>query len=149
MKLREKKPNVSESTAVGAITGKIHRNDKRYMTELIDFRRYTSTFVVFKDEEHTGADYMMTQKLAERLLTLASLVQAKWKGAVKLRITEAWDENNEHNPVSTHYEGRAADITTSDRDSGKLGVLADLAVEAGFGWVFYENNAHVHVSVKR
>lgn len=72
--------------------------------------------IVFKNEEGTGADNYMTQKLASKLDALAILGRVEWP-TLKLRVTEAWDETNQHSATSTHYEGGAA---VSDKDSGKI-----------------------------
>jgi hedgehog signaling domain-containing protein len=142
--LHQKVPNISENQAVGPIIKKITRTSPEFASLI----RNTNTDIIFKNEERTGADMMMTKRLAGKLDVLARLVKDEFPG-MKLRITEAWDENMEHNPTSTHYEGRAADLTTDPIDSTKLARLAGLAVQAGFDWVFFENDKHVHVSVKR
>lgn len=136
-------PDAGEAEVSGAIVSKIVRGSPRYASLI----RATDRRLVFKDEEKTAADRMMTPRLYSRLRRLAALVERQWPG-VSLRITEAWDEHQEHEPMSLHYEGRAADLTTSDLDSRKLGRLARLAVMAGFDWVYFEDRSHVHASVR-
>jgi len=137
-------PNVSEQAAIGEVRARISRVSPGFR----QLTRSQSPDIVFKDEEETGADRVMTRRLEARLQRLARLVDAEWSG-VQLRVTEAWDEEGEHGRESAHYEARAADLTTSDLDPAKLGRLAYLAVQAGFDWVYFENRAHVHVSVRR
>lgn len=140
----DKVPNTSETQASGAIAKKVKRTDP----EFEDFVNNSNNKIIFKDEEGTGADRMMTQSLSDKLTTLADAVSNEWSN-VKLRVTEAWDEDDEHAGNSLHYEGRAADLTTSPIDPAKLGRLGRLAVKAGFDWVWFENSAHIHVSVRK
>lgn len=149
LKQGQRVPNKSEIEVVGKILNRITRNS-------IDFNLLVycdAKDIIFKNEENDAkgkeADRLMSPRLREKLLILSILVKKEYTDSVKLRVTESWDENGEHNPNSAHYEGRAADLTTSDKDSSKLGRLAQLAVEAGFDWVFYENDAHIHVSVRK
>ncbi|MGB8506919.1 MAG: hypothetical protein WCD76_00805 [Pyrinomonadaceae bacterium] len=143
-KLKQKVPNASEAKSVGPFKAAIKR-DSAAFKKLV---RNDNPDVVFKSEEsHKEDDHMMTPRLSEKVDALARLVRAEFPG-IRLRITEAWDDSTVHASTSRHLEGRAVDLTTSDRDGRKLGRLAGLAVEAGFDWVFFENPLHVHASVK-
>lgn len=134
-------PDTAEREAVGPIEQRIRRGAPGFGR----LAEAQGSLAVFKDEEGTGADRLMTPELRDRLGRLAHLVAREWPG-VRIRVTEAWDEDGEHGMNSVHYEGRAADVTTSDRDVRKLARLAGLAVRAGFGWVSNERT-HVHASV--
>lgn len=140
----ERMPNEVEARVVGAADEPIMRGSGSFKTLI----HCEDCPFVFKDEERNKSDRMMTPRLRRNLVQLSKLVSQTWP-KLELRVTEAWDDRREHGAGSLHYEGRAADITTSDQDPAKLGTLAALAVRAGFDWVFYENASHVHVSVKR
>jgi hypothetical protein len=144
LSLGQKVPPQSERATVGGITRRIRRGTDEFKTLV----SVPGADIVFKDEEGTGADRLMSPRLRDGLVKLGKLVAAEFPGK-KLRVTEAWDETGEHTEGSLHYEGRAADITVSDLDRGKLGRLGRLAVDAGLDWVFFEDRTHVHVSVRK
>ncbi|HMJ16171.1 MAG TPA: hypothetical protein VK524_32375 [Polyangiaceae bacterium] len=140
----ERSPDKSEAGAAGAPGPPLSRRSADWDSLVL----CRNSRIVFKDEEKTQADRRMTPRLRQRLQRLAELVQRRWPD-VQLRVTEAWDEQREHGRISLHYEGRAADVTTSDMDPNKLGALAQLCVQAGMDWVFFEDRTHVHVSVRK
>ncbi|MEO9648766.1 MAG: hypothetical protein ABJE99_11280 [Roseobacter sp.] len=141
--LHQKVPNASEVASSGALVKRIKRTDPEF-AQLVSNQ---NAQIIFKDEEGTGADRVMSARLMEKLDKLATTVTAEWSG-VKLRVTEAWDEDGEHASTSLHYEGRAADLTVYPLDGDKLGRLGRLAVDVGFDWVYFEDSSHIHVSVR-
>jgi hypothetical protein len=136
-------PGRPEVEVVGGADKPIRRRSKDY-ARLVECDHAA---IVFKDEERNGADRRMSRRTHERLHALAKLVDREWPGT-RPRVTEAWDENIEHGEKSVHYEGRALDLTTSDMAPAKLGRLSALAREAGFDWVYFEDETHIHVSVR-
>jgi Hedgehog amino-terminal signalling domain len=135
-------PRESEAEVVGALERRVTRGSVSF-SRLV---KHDSRNIVFKDEERTGADRLMHPAVRMRLNELSRLVKREWP-SLELRVTEAWDEDQEHGALSVHYEGRAVDVTTSDTKPERLGRLAGLAVEAGFDWV-YREKTHVHASVR-
>lgn len=144
LQLGERFPDQAENEVVGGVQLRLSRKDPKWQRLTL----CRATAVIFKDEERNGSDRYMTVRLCDLLGRLGRSVEREWPG-LSLRVTEAWDDRGEHGRASLHYEGRAADLTTSDSEPSRLGRLAFLAVEAGLDWVYFENRTHVHVSVRR
>jgi hypothetical protein len=139
--LGERVPAQSEASAVGSFRGQVPRDSLKLVKNL-------NADIVFANDEGDDDDRYMTPRLKEKTDLLAGLVMQEWPG-VRLRVTDAWDEGAGHSSTSRHYEGRAVDLTTYPKDRSKLGRLCGLAVQAGYDWVFYENDQHIHASVIR
>ena len=82
----------------------------------------------------------MLQRCRDKLTLLAEYVKTYWPDdkhnpKVRLRVIAAWKDAKAEPSLnniadSLHFEGRAVDLTTSDKDRSKNGMLARLAVNA-------------------
>ena len=172
--LHEAWPSRSEDDAVGLTEVNTRYPRELAFSLLTDFRLSPSYELVdFKNEEvndlgatsrderdHQDEDYLMDPNAAAAVTALAALVANEWvdpisgEPAVRVRITESYDSLIEHSPRSTHYQGRAIDLTLSPIPAAAgeerrywYGRLARLSECAGFDWVLFENQFHVHASV--
>ncbi|TVR03580.1 MAG: hypothetical protein EA398_04530 [Deltaproteobacteria bacterium] len=174
LRLRESVPDVSEDRAVGLVdpAERIARADA--FAWLVDFRIAPGAETVgFKNEEvrnsprtrrdernHQDEDFLMDPNLSAAVAVLGALVRQQWRDplsgvpAFDLRLTEAYDSFIEHSERSTHYQGRAGDLTLDPVPGSTLverrrfyGQLSALAVCAGFDWVLFEDAFHAHASV--
>ena len=174
LRLHEAWPGPSEDSVVG-LTPTEDRIDRTTAFNLLtDFRRSPLRQLIdFKNEEVVDAtrtrrderdtqdeDYLFDPNAASATAVLAELVAAEWldpitgQSAIRLRVTEAYDSLIEHSAQSTHYQGRAVDLTLSpvpapgpDSRRRWYGRLSSLSVCAGFDYVLFENEYHVHASV--
>lgn len=151
-------PNVSESKAAGLskLSKREAKSVKTRPVVLVNFNKaYGNNIVIFKNEESSvfaRDDEYMTASTASKLNVLAEKVKKSLPNST-IRVTEAFDKNGEHANYSTHYDGRALDLTLVNQEGAlnnkNLSALAILAREAGFDWVFYEDSFHIHVSSQR
>ncbi len=91
---------------------------------------------------HDDEDFFGDPGLIARLNTLADQVDARSCGQLRLAINETFDSDREHANGSTHYEGRAVDISPIHHGYKfwpAIGRVASIAEhQANFGWVYFE-----------
>ena len=112
------------------------------------------------ERNHKDEDYLMDPNLAAAVAMLARLVRDEWydpytgEPTIRLRLTEAYDSVIEHQVVSTHYQGRSADLTLSPLPAPEAvarrafyGRMTRMCVCAGFDYAYFENRFHAHSAV--
>ncbi len=167
-------PQQSEQDTVGLVEETDRLDRQSAFTWLTDLRLVADPATLeFKNEEvrdsgatsrderdHQDEDFVMDPAAAAATLRLAEAVASEWmdplsgQPAYRVRLTEAYDSLIEHSRQSTHYHGRAVDLTLSPvpPTSGEArnhfyGRLSSLSICAGFDYVLFENAYHVHASV--
>ena len=97
--LNQRFPDKEETDVCGTIRDVIQRDSGRFRRILI---RNTNNQAEYVDDDARR----MTSRTKSKLDVLASLVNNKWKGLVKVRVIRAWtDEVEASDPTSLHYEG--------------------------------------------
>ena len=143
-----------ETAAAGPMICRVERDScaYRHMIGNLD------SSIVFKREEeppYGEEDIRIHPAMLLPLTQLNELVTAEWDGAVRLRVTDAYDSLLEHDlaqpdesrKYSLHFEGRSIDLTTWPIEPARYGRLCALAHCAGFDWVHHEGD-HCHASIK-
>ena len=175
IRLHSSWPDAEEDDIVG-LTPEEHRMSRADAFSLLTDYRLMPDFarVDFKNEEvvdsgrtrrderdHKDEDFLMDPAAARAVARLVELVDAEWVDpltggpSLRLRITESYDSLIEHSHLSTHYQGRGIDLTLSPVPPASraervqwYGRLAQLSVCAGFDYVLFEDQYHVHASVR-
>jgi hypothetical protein len=167
-------PGSPEDETVGLVEVEDRLPRELAFNVLTDFRLLRSDAAVeFKNEEvrdtgatrsddrdHQDEDYIMDPGAAAAVNRLGDMVALEWidplsgEPSYRVRVTEAYDSLIEHSQRSTHYHGRAIDLTLSPVPAPSeaerrlfYGRLSSMSVCAGFDYVLFENQYHVHASV--
>ncbi len=115
---------------------------------------------------HGGEAFQASREVAESVERLSDLLQDRLRGLgdYRLWLNGAWDSSRSRKVRSLrgrrshHDAGAAVDLVPCRMSRGRctkvtdlaeealMGITADLAVEAGFDWVWYEDPRHIHAS---
>uniref|UniRef100_A0A4W3I343 Hedgehog protein n=1 Tax=Callorhinchus milii TaxID=7868 RepID=A0A4W3I343_CALMI len=133
-------PNVAEKTlgASGRYEGKITRNSER-------FKELTPNYnpdIIFKDEEDSGADRLMTQVQQPGLMNLSSLGHV-WKG-LKIVLSQAFEEIGANSLPTLRSHKLSIEVSTSQRRRKKKTQAVQTAGEAGNRWMFRISLSRLH-----
>jgi len=164
-KIGMKFPNNSEKNASGELDIKIYPQSYEFYSSLEYYENKDALFkgdAIPKLNDHNKNAYIFSSpktnpahyyhpSIIEKLNTLVQLLKERDE-YLKLRITSGLGLAEKHSPNSLHYQGRAVDLTLYDMYSHRrayesYSLLCELAILAGFDWVYYEDKYHIHASV--
>jgi hypothetical protein len=144
----------TETEAAGPMMSQIPRDSCEFNLLV----RNLDPEIYFQNEEPAGfndEDALMHPAMLKPLTELKRRVQQRWRGVVRLVVTEAYDSLMEHDlaqpdpaqKVALHFEGRSMDLVPMPATPENMAELCAMAHCAGFDWVHNEGT-HCHASVK-
>jgi hypothetical protein len=163
------RPSETESSFAGAITGYISRGSddfggtengvaglKPFQEIWTGIRLRSGTLgrlpdkqfppVPYADDNYLVNPAMFTPLGRFKDLILLADEQRRLDKLSILDVTAAFNEDGRHSINSSHYEGRAIDFIVNGRVLSRT--MVGLGILAGFDWADYENNNHLHFSVR-
>lgn len=144
---------MSETEAAGPMMCQIKRDSCAFKLLV----RNLDSEIYFQNEEPAGfndEDALMHPAMLKPLTELKRRVQQRWRGEVRLVVTDAYDSLMEHDlaqpdpalKVALHFEGRSIDLVPVPATPERMTKLCAMAHCAGFDWVHNEGT-HCHASV--